>query len=104
MELEKYDEAIADFSKAIELNPDFMGTYYNRGSVYIKLGKYAEACADFTKFIEINPDYADAYCERGNCHYELKNYKDALTDYLQALETGKAPSFLFRLILINFAT
>ena len=45
--------AIADYSKAIELNPDF-AAYNNRGNVYNRQGKYTQAISDFNKAIDSN--------------------------------------------------
>ena len=48
-------EAIADFDKAIELNPKDARAYYNRGVVKDELKQYKEAIADYDKAIELNP-------------------------------------------------
>ena len=57
--------AIADFTKAIELDPDDAVAYYNRGNSKRKLKDYYGAIADYTKAIELDPDVADAYYNRG---------------------------------------
>ena len=49
-ELEKYPEAIADFTKAIKLDPKDADAYYNRGIAYKALGKTKKAETDFAKF------------------------------------------------------
>ncbi|MFC2060313.1 tetratricopeptide repeat protein [Chloroflexota bacterium] len=49
----QYDEAISEFGKAIELDPNRTKAYYNRGLTYALLGKKAEAIADFEKFITL---------------------------------------------------
>ena len=53
LELEKDDEAIADYTEAIRLNPEYAAAYYNRGVVYEKQGKQAEADADYAKAEEL---------------------------------------------------
>jgi tetratricopeptide (TPR) repeat protein len=50
----EYDAAIADFSKAIELNPKNYSTYYGRAGAEFELGKFELAIADDTKAIELN--------------------------------------------------
>ena len=45
--------AVADFTKAIESDPDFLAAYYNRGVAYFDQGKYDLAIADFTKAMEL---------------------------------------------------
>src|SRR5262249_19838876 len=54
------DKAVADFSKAIELQPDHAVAWYNRGNAYRGLGQPAQAVADYSKAIELKPDFAEA--------------------------------------------
>ena len=63
-ELKQYQEAIADYDKAIELNQK-MCRYYNRGNAKYELKQYQEAIADFNKAIELNPKDAHTYYGRG---------------------------------------
>ena len=57
----QYDLAIADLSKAIELDPSLAEAYGNRAWAYKKQGKKAEAIADFEKFITLtdNPQWIE---------------------------------------------
>jgi tetratricopeptide (TPR) repeat protein len=41
-----WEKAIADFTKIIELNPDYANAYYNRGMAYKNLQDYQSAIAD----------------------------------------------------------
>ena len=45
--LKRYDEAMADIERALELNPDFFWAYYSRGLLYRELGKKKKAKEDF---------------------------------------------------------
>ena len=45
--LERYDEAMADIERAIELNSDYYWAYYSRGLLYKELGKRKKAKSDF---------------------------------------------------------
>ena len=56
-----YEGAIADYTKALEIDPDFADAYYNRGNAKKKLGDYKGAIADYNKALEIGPDFAAAY-------------------------------------------
>ena len=51
-----YYDAIAAYSKAIELDPDFAQAYRNRGFSYYRLRKGEEAIKDYERFIELDPD------------------------------------------------
>ena len=52
--------AIADFNKAIAINPKLAIAYGDRGVSKKALGDYQGAIADYNKAIEINPQYTDA--------------------------------------------
>lgn len=57
----RYDDAIEECSKAIELDPNLATVYFNRGFAYRELGNRAEAIADFEKFITLtdNPEWIE---------------------------------------------
>ena len=46
-ETQDYDQAIADYSQAIRLKPDYAKAYDNRGNAYSRLGRFDPAFADF---------------------------------------------------------
>ena len=56
----KVEEAIANFNKAIQLNPKNSSAYYHRGNAYVSLENYQDALADYTQAIKINPTDANA--------------------------------------------
>ena len=86
MKLKQHKEAIADYDKAIELNPKDARAYYNRGNAKHQLKQHKEAIADYDKAIELNPKDAKAYYNRGNAKNELKQHKEAIADYNKAIE------------------
>jgi tetratricopeptide (TPR) repeat protein len=81
-----YDDAIADSSRAIELNPDFAVAYAQRAFAYNKKGAYDDAIADLNRAIELDPDFAQAYSQRGFAHNEKGAYDDAIADLNRAIE------------------
>ena len=62
---EDYDRAIADYDKALELDPKDATAYNNRGFTYDKKGDYDKAIADYNKALELDPKDATAYNNRG---------------------------------------
>ena len=54
-----YDGAIADYSRAIELDPDDAAAYYNRGNAKSELDDYHGAIADYSRAIELDPEIED---------------------------------------------
>ncbi len=57
----QYDRAIADYGRAIRLDPDEAVAFYNRGNAYADKGQYDRAIADFDRAIRLDPDDARAY-------------------------------------------
>jgi tetratricopeptide (TPR) repeat protein len=53
----RYDEALADLTRAIELDPSYAGYFALRGQAYQATGNYDESLADFTRATELNPSY-----------------------------------------------
>ncbi len=80
------DEAIADYTKAIELKPDNADAFINRGRAYLFNQTYDQAIADYTKVIELKPDNAEGYNGRGEAYRRKGDYGQAIADYSRALE------------------
>ena len=53
--------AIADYTKAIEINPKKDSAYFNRGNAKTALKDYFGAISDYTKAIELDPNMKSAY-------------------------------------------
>lgn len=56
LELKRFSDALRYFAKAIELNPNYPWTYYNRSDVFHELGDDRAAVADLKKCLEFNPE------------------------------------------------
>jgi len=66
------EKAIANYNKAIEINPTLSEAYYFRGLLYADLGKDEEAIADFTKAFELNPGYYNASARKKKLNTSVK--------------------------------
>src|ERR1700741_3153535 len=84
----QYDQAIADYTKALQIKPSDAEVYNNRGVVYGVTGQYDQAISDFTKALEINPKYAEAYNNRAYAYYYMKDYGRAWADLHEAQQLG----------------
>lgn len=84
-----YDGAIPEFTKAIELDPNFIGPYYNRGLAYAQKGKNDQAIADYTKALELSSSsFPDALYNRALAYYAKKDYTKASEDVKKAQDQG----------------
>ena len=81
-----YDCTIDNYSKAIDLKPDYQIAYFNRGIAYYSKANYDQAIKDYSKAIELNPIDSDAYYSRGLAYYDKKSYDQAIKDYTKAIE------------------
>lgn len=86
--MDKYNEAVNDFSQALRLNPQDVDVLERRGWVYYKLDRYQEALQDFN--LAINLDALEPHALRGRAvtYVALKEYNNALIDYTNALKYG----------------
>ena len=67
-----YQSAIADYNRAIEIDPDYSQAYARRGWVFLGLDELAKAEADFDKALKLAP--GDAYAQSGRAEvYQRQN-------------------------------
>jgi len=83
--------ALADFSRAIEIKPDYAKAHYNRANAFDILGRKEAAIEDLSAAIRANPRYLKAYYRRGALYAGLGRYPEAARDFEAALEL--APGF-----------
>jgi tetratricopeptide (TPR) repeat protein len=81
----EYGQAIADYDKAIELNPKSVEAYDGRGASYSSSGEYERAISDFDKVIALKPKVADTYRSRGFAYAGKGDYDRAIVDYDKAI-------------------
>ena len=85
----KIDKAILDYTKAIELSPDFREAFYYRGICYEGIKKYSEAAEDLTTTINMGMKDSLAYKKRANAYFMSENYAAAIADYTLLLTKYK---------------
>ena len=81
----EYDRAIADYTKALEINPRDAVAYNNRGIAYRAKGDNESAIADYSKAIEMNPRDAVAYNNRGIAYRAQSDNDRAIADHAKAI-------------------
>lgn len=84
----KFDEAIKEFNRVIEIDPGSGIAYSYRGFLYAKEGELVKAVFDYNKAIEINPNSAKAYGNRAVIYYDMKEYDKAWIDVHKAEGLG----------------
>ena len=84
-ERDQFDLAIADYTRAIELNPRHAEAYNNRGFAHYMMDQFDLAIADYTRAIELNPNDASAYNNRGLAYDGNSQFELAIADYTRAI-------------------
>lgn len=80
-----YNDAIIDFSKAIELDPKNERALFNRGMAKAGLEEHAAALVDYDKAIELNSKEQSWYYNRGLSKIQIKSYNEAVSDFDKAI-------------------
>jgi tetratricopeptide (TPR) repeat protein len=90
------NEALLDFTKAIEINPRSVKAHNNLGNIYLGMGLADKAILNFSKAIQIDPRYAPAYNNRANALCSRGLYDLAVIDYTKAIEiTPRSAELLY---------
>ncbi|CAD8214738.1 unnamed protein product [Paramecium octaurelia] len=76
-QLNKYEEAIECYDKAISINPKYDLAWYNKGLALFYLNKKEEAIECYDKAISINPKYDSAWSNKGNSLFNLNKNEEA---------------------------
>jgi tetratricopeptide (TPR) repeat protein len=89
----KYDKALADCNKGLELKPKKEEGYFVRGAIYRSLKEYKQAIENYTYVIALAPKHRWTYCPnlkeayyfRGISHDLSGDLPQALADYYACL-------------------
>lgn len=92
---ENYDQAILEFQKAVEIDPNFIGAHLFLGKTYFQLGRLEEAEKETKEALEVNRNYEHAkelleeikqkHKEQGDGYRKQKAYDKALKAYQHAI-------------------
>lgn len=82
----RYEDALADYSKAIDINPKDPSVYANRAALLILLEREAEAKADLDRALKLDPKHprarfnlASLYARTGKGEMALKELNDIIS-------------------------
>ena len=85
-DLGRYQEAIACFDKAIEINPRCTESWIGKGSILYKLGKYKEALICYDEAIKIEPENCNVLFNKGMALGKLHRYIDKFRCLLRVVK------------------
>lgn len=82
----KYNSAVEDYTKAIEIDPENIGAYLLRGLSNYHMGSYDSSITDFTKAGKFEVTKYIACYFRGMVNSKMNKHNDAILDYTKAIE------------------
>jgi len=89
------DEAIIDYSQAIEINPNDSNAYFRRGAAKRINGDWKGAIADYSVGIELDPNNVSAYYNRAIAKRIEGDYRGAKDDYTRVIELDPKNAFAY---------
>ena len=95
LNLDELDKAIADLTKAIELDPQLALAYRRRGTAFTAQVELDKAIADYSKAIELDPEDASTYITRGGVYLQQHEWDKAIADYNMAIELDPEDAFTY---------
>jgi tetratricopeptide (TPR) repeat protein len=89
--------AIADYTRAIQIDPKFESALINRGVIHERRGDYDQAIADYSKAIKLNAKGVTvlAHVNRGIAYQKKGEFDRAIADHTQAIKLSNAPGAYF---------
>jgi tetratricopeptide (TPR) repeat protein len=79
-------QAIPDYDKALELQPDDAEACCNRGTAYYFIGEHELAIADYDRAIQLNPALALPHNNRGVVYTGEGDWDQAIKDFDKAIQ------------------
>jgi tetratricopeptide (TPR) repeat protein len=100
----RYDEALAQAQRTLEIEPGFAGAYITLGSIYLQKGAHAEAIAALQRSAGMTPQLSRARAWLGHA-YAVAGQKDKARQTLVELDAlaKKIPVSSYDIALIHTA-
>ncbi len=86
--MNRLDEAVADHTRTIELDPKVALYWANRSAAYLKLGRPDKAVEDASTAIELDEKFAAAWFNRGVANRLVGELEQAVADHRMVVRLG----------------
>ena len=84
-----YQQAINDINKAVEMTPEDVAMWVEKGSVHLRVGQHNEAIEALEKAISLDPKAADRISYAGILPDTIKEKQRSLCKFCQSKRTGR---------------
>ena len=88
----RYDDALRDYEKAVELYPDWHVPYNNLGLAHIRVGEPKKAIEALQRAVDLNAGTSRVYRNMGKAYEALGQKDDAIKAYEKAAARGPSQS------------
>ncbi len=92
----KFEEAIADYDKAIYRKPSDASLYHLRGLAKTQDKQHQAAIKDYDEAIQLNFNDASAYYQRGFAKAQLGQHEEAIADYDEAARLNPRDASIYQ--------
>ncbi|MFI5394202.1 MAG: trypsin-like peptidase domain-containing protein [Candidatus Binatia bacterium] len=97
----EWDQAIADYQRAIELDDKYAAAYLGLGGVYYENGDYDLEVANYEKAVQLDPaNYKAQYC-LGSAYEDQGQYEKAIDRHRAAIAIKPDKDALHQLIVLD---
>jgi len=93
--LGELESALADFGRALRINPRLADAHSNRGNVYQARGESEKALRDFDQAIKLDPRHNRAFNNRANLLLAKGELDAAINDYNRSIELDSSNALAF---------
>ncbi|MDR0681713.1 MAG: tetratricopeptide repeat protein [Dysgonamonadaceae bacterium] len=87
------DLVMRDYETVIQLNPDFVFAYFNKGNLYCLQKDFRSAINNYNEAIKRNPDFLEAYFNRGLTYLYLGETNRGIEDLSKSGELGMVDAY-----------
>lgn len=87
----EYAEALADFDRATQLDPEFAPVWLARARTLFAAGQFSRTREALDTFLTRHPNHADAYLLRARAGMKLKQHAEAVADFNRNLALTPEP-------------
>lgn len=99
----RLDEAIEQFLRIIEKNPNYGPAYSNLGAAYYQKGQLDKAIETFKKAIELNLNDKAAHINLGNAYTDAGKYDEAIAEHKKVIELAPNDAEAFMNLGVAFS-
>lgn len=83
--LGRKEEALRDYTQALNNNAENIQAYYNRGLLMHSVNRWEEALSDYSHALALDTAFVEAYVNRANIYRDQGRAEEAMTDYATAI-------------------